>query len=337
MNNDEKKESVIASYELTSESKNDDTISESEVNDMLNESGEGSGTASNNSKRTHSLPHFLYKNLLWLILCIAVFAMCILASNLYFRMQDKKTMNAVSDHEINPINLDLASDLTLLDKINIINNECYYTDLNFDYTDKYSYSEIHDIAVKELTSYFSDIFSCDFTVNGIYEMYISKYLATSNEDNYRSFTVWVINISYFGFDMNCLMDYDTNKMVSFTLNINPEDNSFYGPDDLQEHEYYFDYISPLYTYLDAHTYTSASGSSNTDMYNYFTDIMSTYYELDNATSTGGVVTPDNNATYDSSSKKTVIGSFDFSIDDETYSMYMKIGPYTFQMNRYFYI
>ena len=37
MSNEENKESVIASYELTAAHKEDDDISESEVNDMINE------------------------------------------------------------------------------------------------------------------------------------------------------------------------------------------------------------------------------------------------------------------------------------------------------------
>ena len=38
MSNEEKKEPVIASYELTAAHKEEDDISESEVNDMINES-----------------------------------------------------------------------------------------------------------------------------------------------------------------------------------------------------------------------------------------------------------------------------------------------------------
>ena len=40
MSNEEKKEPVIASYELTAAHKEEDDISESEVNDMINESEE---------------------------------------------------------------------------------------------------------------------------------------------------------------------------------------------------------------------------------------------------------------------------------------------------------
>lgn len=47
MSNEENKESVIASYELTAAHKEDDDISESEVNDMINESEEGTVSLSN--------------------------------------------------------------------------------------------------------------------------------------------------------------------------------------------------------------------------------------------------------------------------------------------------
>ena len=91
MSNKENKESVIASYELTAAHKEDDDISESEVNDMINESEEGTVPSVEHTGKARGILHFLYKNLLWFIICIAIFMICIVASNLYFRIQDRKT------------------------------------------------------------------------------------------------------------------------------------------------------------------------------------------------------------------------------------------------------
>ena len=102
MSNEENKESVIASYELTAAHKEDDDISESEVNDMINESEEGTVPSVEHTGKARGILHFLYKNLLWFIICIAIFVICIIASNLYFRIQDRKTLNSVSSHEISP-------------------------------------------------------------------------------------------------------------------------------------------------------------------------------------------------------------------------------------------
>ena len=97
MSNEEKKEPVIASYELTAAHKEEDDISESEVNDMINESEEGTVSSTEHTGKAHGILHFLYKNLLWFIICIAIFMICIIASNLYFRIQDRKTLNSISE------------------------------------------------------------------------------------------------------------------------------------------------------------------------------------------------------------------------------------------------
>lgn len=67
MSNEEKKEPVIASYELTAAHKEEDDISESEVNDMINESEEGTVSSTEHTGKAHGILHFLYKNLLWFI------------------------------------------------------------------------------------------------------------------------------------------------------------------------------------------------------------------------------------------------------------------------------
>ena len=76
-------------------------------------------------------------------------------------------------------------------------------------------------------------------------MYISKYLATSDENSYRSFTIWVVNIYYFGFEMNCFLDYDTNKLITFTMNLDLILTLSIIEESLVELEYYNDYILPL--------------------------------------------------------------------------------------------
>lgn len=352
MSNEENKESVIASYELTAAHKEDDDISESEVNDMINESEEGTVPSVEHTGKARGILHFLYKNLLWFIICIAIFVICIIASNLYFRIQDRKTLNSVSSHEISPNNLDVTNKLTLLEKINIINGECYYTDLNFDYTDKHSYSEIHDITVNELTSYFSDYFSCDFTVNGIYEMYISKYLATSDEDSYRSFTIWVVNICYFGFEMNCFLDYDTNKLITFTMNLDPNSNTFYSEGSLVELEYYNDYILPLYNFLGSHVGNSTTFSDT--CFDTLYDILASYYELsfEKGSGSGAGMTPTKIPDSDLQLFEKLTGTpltahtyytytteitMELDVDTtEEYNFYMKNGLFFYQMNRYFY-
>lgn len=351
MSNEEKKEPVIASYELTAAHKEEDDISESEVNDMINESEDDPRPANESRLATHPFLHFLYQNLLWLVICIVIFIICILASSLYFRVQDKKSLNSVSSHEISQINLDLASNLTLMDKVNIVNTACYYTDLNFDYTDKHSYAEIHDVTVNELTSYFSDIFSCKFTENGIYEMYISKSLATSNENSYKSFTIWIVRINYFGFNLNCFLDYDTNKLISLDLDMNPDSNSFYNLENLIELDYYYDYIVPIYTFLGQHAYNS-SATGHAAAHNFYVEVVSQYYGLasDNVTPDNGnldveEMSEDDISTYEyvasdmlpNSKYYTYTDSFSLTMDDDsaTYSMYMKSGLFTFQMNRYY--
>ena len=268
MSNEEKKEPVIASYELTAAHKEEDDISESEVNDMINESEEGTVSSVEHTGKARGILHFLQNN------------------------------------------LDVTNKLTLLEKINIINEECYYTDLNFDYTDKHSYSEIHDITVNELTSYFSDYFSCDFTVNGIYEMYISKYLATSDENSYRSFTIWVVNIYYFGFEMNFFLDYDTNKLITFTMNLDPNSNTFYNEESLVELEYYNDYILPLYNFLGSHVGNSTTFSDT--CFDTLYDILVSYYELnlEKGSGSGAGMTP------------TEIPNSDLQLFDCSYLLYL---------------
>ena len=66
MSNEENKESVIASYELTAAHKEDDDISESEVNDMINESEEGTVSSVEHTGKARGILHFLYKNLTFL-------------------------------------------------------------------------------------------------------------------------------------------------------------------------------------------------------------------------------------------------------------------------------
>lgn len=352
MSSEEKKEPVIASYELTATHKEDDDISESEVNDMITESEADSISAEAPKNTTHGILHFLYQNLLWLIICIAIFGLCILSSNLYFRIQDKKSLNSVSNHEISQINLDLANNLTLFDKINIINTDCYYTDLNFDYTDKHSYSEIHDVAVEQLTSYFSDIFSCNFTEKGIYEMYISKYLASSGENSYRSFTIWVVNVYYFGFELNCYLDYDTNKLITLSLNLDPNTNTFYNEESLVQIDYYYDYIVPLYEFLGNHAYNS-SASGHAAAHKYYTGVVSQYYGITDTAEVSGEsdltaeeISESDIETYEylavdtlpNSRYYTYTDSFSLTPDSESEpcAMYMKSGLLSFQMNRYFY-
>lgn len=64
MSNEEKKEPVIASYELTAAHKEEDDISESEVNDMINESEEG----------TVSLLNIQEKHTAFFISCTRIFS-----------------------------------------------------------------------------------------------------------------------------------------------------------------------------------------------------------------------------------------------------------------------
>ena len=63
MSNEEKKEPVIASYELTAAHKEEDDISESEINDMINESEENAKPANESRHASHPFLHFLYVSL----------------------------------------------------------------------------------------------------------------------------------------------------------------------------------------------------------------------------------------------------------------------------------
>ena len=86
MSNEEKKEPVIASYELTAAHKEEDDISESEVNDMINESEEDARPANESRLATHPFLHFLYQNLLWLVICIVIFIICI--PHIFYKRQN---------------------------------------------------------------------------------------------------------------------------------------------------------------------------------------------------------------------------------------------------------
>lgn len=346
MNEQDNKDSIIASYELTASHKEEDSISEHEMDDMIRESEDENHTALPSQSQTRKISHFVCSHFLWLIICVVIFVLCIFLSNLCFKLQDRKTLNSVGEYSINQISLEETSNMTILEKINIINGDCYYTDLNFDYTDKHSYGEIHDLAVKELDAFFTECLDIPITVDGIYEMYINKYMISSDTPN-QSFTGWVININYFGFQLNFVMDYDTAKILSMTFVLDPEKNSYYSVDTLMELPYYNSYIAPLDGFMSRGN--AENENQNKRIADSYLKILKQYYGDDvvdrlayGASSISESDTKSEyseNASASSDSDDSYNQTYTFSYTDEndtSYMMMIRTSRYVFQINRYFY-
>lgn len=263
-------------------------------------------------------------NFLWIIICIAVLLVCISIPEIYFRAYDKKNLNSVKTNEISYVNLSISNNLSLYDKIAIINNGYTRTDLNYDYTDEFSYSDVHDITMDELSTLFTDNMGIDIYIDGIYEMIIEKHLIISETDSSRNFTAWVVAINYFGFDLNCMLDYDTCKIIALSIDVNPNNNSYYQPDKLRALEYYDTAILPLTDYL--HERYKSPKYDSDDEYDYipeeYADILASYYGID-----------DIYADYASDSS---IGkyTFNFTYKDKDYSIQLTSRYYTLSINGY---
>ncbi len=221
------------------------------------------------------------KTVLWIHLCILLILICcIIFPDFYFRLSDKETFNTVSKEDASNINLSVSNDteISLYEKMDIINDTYIDTDLNFNYSDEYSYSDIHDIAMDELELFFTKCIGLDIYVSGVYEMVIEKHLIIAEEDNSKNFVAWIINMNYYGFTLDFIMDYDTNKILALYMNLSPESNSYYSKEKLKAQDFYSYAVSPIEEFLypiDENDNSSRIVSASDE----YAGILATYYEI----------------------------------------------------------
>ena len=221
------------------------------------------------------------KTVLWIYLCILLILLsCIIFPDFYFRLSDKKTFNTVSKEDAGNINLSVSTDTTMsvYDKMDIINDSYIDTDLNFNYSDEYSYSDVHDIAMNELTDLFTNCIGLEIYIDGIYEMIIEKHLIISETDNSKNFMVWVVDVNYYGFELDFMLDYDTNKILALYMNFNPENNSYYSKEKLKAQDFYSYAVSPIEEFLypiDGNDNSKRIVSASDE----YAGILAAYYEI----------------------------------------------------------
>ncbi len=202
------------------------------------------------------------KTVLWISLCILLILICcIIFPDFYFRLSDKKTFNTVSKEDASNINLSVSNDteISLYEKMDIINDTYIDTDLNFNYSDEYSYSDVHDIAMNELTDLFTNCMGLEIYIDGVYEMIIEKHLIISETDNSKNFMVWIVDVNYYGFELNFMLDYDTDKILALYADFTPDNNNYYSKEKLKSQNFFSDAIMPIWEY-----FVNLGGYSQTD-------------------------------------------------------------------------
>lgn len=285
MKKNEPSEAAVASYELTA-TKSENEISDHEMNEMLSESEYG---AEKKMRDRYSLVvfRFFLSHFFWIFACAMVFALCIYCSNLFFESLDKKTLGVMQTGTLDTTSIETLEQLTIYEKMNLLYYGANITDLNYDYTDKYSYNEIHNVFVTEITDFFQCM-DLPFSVNGVYEMYIYKYLFTDNKDSTRNFTGWYTHIEYYGYTLLCILDYDTQKILALYVSTDESENNYHPTQaDVESLPDYGSYIEPLLTWQEDTYYVYHNNfsleSSESDILaqaSVYTSLLRTYYDDD---------------------------------------------------------
>jgi hypothetical protein len=254
----------------------------------------------------------------WISLSIFILLACFLIPDIYFHVQDNNTMNVITTRDINHIDLSINSGLALAEKMSIIGSSSGYStvDLNYDYTDKYSYDEVHDRAIDELNTFFYDSMGVPIVVNGIYEMIINKYMCSASDSSLTSFITWNININYFGFGIQLILDYESWKILYMSADFNTEDNTYHSPEDLQELVYYEQDIYPLLDFFTVYTNTDYEDNTTADYKSHYATwmyMLCAYYDYDEVSSSYNLASSSYTTTSNSQ-----IEAVDSDADDITY-------------------
>lgn len=222
----------------------------------------------------------LIRYILWILVPILILVCCLLIPEYYFNRQDQKISHATIQQDMEPVDLSIVSDISVFDKMLLIRQISDYSlvNLNFNYNDTYSYTDIHDIALDELEDMLGQL-NLPIYIDGIYEMIIEKYLVSSDSNSSLNFTVWYITIQYFGCPMTIVLDYDTFSILYFSVDFRSSMNSYYSAEGFLNMAYYDTAIVPFLEFLEADE--SADVFEEEDELSFiFADMIANYYGCD---------------------------------------------------------
>lgn len=187
-----------------------------------------------------------------ILLPVFVFAGCLLIPDIYFTRQDNKTFGVIDQQNLEAVDLKISSEMSITDKLFIISHVEDYTfvNLNFDYNDAYSYNDVRNMAVTELSDMLGTM-NLPFYVDGIYEAFIDKYMVSYTRDPKLNFVVWNVDIRYFGCPMQVILDYETSSILYFSFDLRTTMNTWHSAEEFQAISYYDTAIVPFLDFLRA--------------------------------------------------------------------------------------
>lgn len=203
-----------------------------------------------NEKNSKKANTSFFKTIALILLPVFVFAGCLLIPDIYFANQDEKTFGAISRQDLEAVDLRISSDMSTTDKLFIISHvEDYsFVDLNFDYNDEFSYNDVRNMAVTELSDMLGTL-NLPFYVDGIYEAFIDKYMVSYTRDPKLNFVVWNVDIRYFGCPMRVILDYETSSILYFSFDLRTSMNTWHSAEEFQAMSYYNTAIVPFLDFL----------------------------------------------------------------------------------------
>lgn len=263
-----------------------------------------------------------YKKIIFILAALLIMVVSILIPNIFFKIKDKATFDKMEKQSMEQVDLTISSNLSICDKLYIINHEMQIVDLTSedDPSEHRDFSLMFDDALEQLNTFFEpwDLY---FNEADVISVEIYKYLYSSSENSNYSFTGWEFVINYPVFTVTIILDYDTFTIMY--LNIFGSQD-YYNVDVDSQVSVGYDYET-TYTYFGLRKILEEKYYLQYDLNNLLYATLTKYYGID--------VTRQNDDTISDN-----INIYSFLIQDDNtqpFEYYIEVTDYSISFNNYY--